>query len=74
MLFLAALDVILSPIVVLPQLGFSSGDGTRHYTLPGTDKVDGRLTLEQTSNVNVPGRWVFRVDATNVQPAGGANG
>uniref|UniRef100_A0A8D0GH68 NIDO domain-containing protein n=1 Tax=Sphenodon punctatus TaxID=8508 RepID=A0A8D0GH68_SPHPU len=43
------------------QDGFNSGDQTNYYNIPGS-RTDSILNIGQTSNVNVPGRWVFQVD------------
>ena len=31
------------------------------------------MNIEQTTNVNVPGRWVFRVDTELIDPANGCS-
>ncbi|NXH38106.1 TECTA protein, partial [Dicaeum eximium] len=41
--------------------GFNSGDGTNFYNIP-VSQTDAIINITTTSNVNVPGRWVFRVD------------
>ncbi|NXV81813.1 TECTA protein, partial [Atlantisia rogersi] len=41
--------------------GFNSGDATHYYNIPGSE-TPAILNVTQTSNVNVPGRWVFQVD------------
>ena len=45
------------------QVGFDSGNGS-HFNLPvsGTPDV---LSLDTTSNVNVSGVWVFRIDESS---------
>uniref|UniRef100_A0A8D0BCZ0 NIDO domain-containing protein n=1 Tax=Salvator merianae TaxID=96440 RepID=A0A8D0BCZ0_SALMN len=45
------------------QAGFDSGDKTNFYNIPGS-RTPQILNITQTSNVNKPGRWVFRVDDT----------
>ena len=44
-------------------IGFNAGDGVRSFTLPlsvlATD-------IETTSNIGVPGTYVFRVDQENI--------
>ncbi|NXX13325.1 TECTA protein, partial [Podargus strigoides] len=41
--------------------GFTSGDSTNFYTIPGSH-TPSILNITTTSNVNTPGRWVFQVD------------
>uniref|UniRef100_A0A8D2PYA0 NIDO domain-containing protein n=1 Tax=Zosterops lateralis melanops TaxID=1220523 RepID=A0A8D2PYA0_ZOSLA len=41
--------------------GFNSGDETNFYNIPGS-QTDAIINITTTSNVKVPGRWVFRVD------------
>ncbi|XP_051499903.1 sushi, nidogen and EGF-like domain-containing protein 1 isoform X2 [Apus apus] len=41
--------------------GFNSGDETNFYNIPGSQS-DAILNITQTSNVHLPGRWVFQVD------------
>ncbi|KYO26244.1 sushi, nidogen and EGF-like domain-containing protein 1 [Alligator mississippiensis] len=43
------------------QAGFNSGDNTHYYNIPGS-RTDNVLNIQRTSNVGVPGRWVFQVD------------
>lgn len=50
--------------------GFNSGDDTNFYNIPGS-QTDAIINITTTSNVKVPGRWVFRVDnfqVTGVDP------
>ncbi|XP_053307521.1 alpha-tectorin-like [Spea bombifrons] len=44
------------------QAGFNSGDKTHYFNIPGS-RTDEIINIGHTSNVNVPGRWVFQVDA-----------
>ncbi|XP_032063131.1 alpha-tectorin-like isoform X2 [Aythya fuligula] len=41
--------------------GFNSGDETNYYNIPGS-RTDAVINITKTSNVNIPGRWVFQVD------------
>uniref|UniRef100_A0A669QBQ2 NIDO domain-containing protein n=2 Tax=Phasianus colchicus TaxID=9054 RepID=A0A669QBQ2_PHACC len=41
--------------------GFNSGDETNYYNIPGS-RTEAVINITKTSNVNVPGRWVFQVD------------
>ncbi|KAM8927031.1 alpha-tectorin-like [Pelodytes ibericus] len=43
------------------QAGFNSGDATHYFNIPGS-RTDEILKIKSTSNVNCPGRWIFRVD------------
>ncbi|XP_053123558.1 sushi, nidogen and EGF-like domain-containing protein 1 [Hemicordylus capensis] len=43
------------------QAGFDSGDKTNYYNIPGSRTPD-ILNIASTTNVRVPGRWVFQVD------------
>ena len=52
------------------EVGFNRGNGVEYYILPGsgTEQV---LSLTNTSNVNMPGVWVFRVDGDGPIEIGG---
>ena len=41
--------------------GYNAGDGIASYTIPGslTEEI---INIDSTTNVGVPGMWVFRVD------------
>ena len=41
--------------------GINAGDGVNHVTIPGS-RTSGILNIEETSNIGVPGVWIFRVD------------
>lgn len=45
--------------------GYSAGDGLNLYRIPGslTPEI---LNIASTSNVNVPGMWVFRLDEDDI--------
>ena len=47
------------------QAGFNAGDGTRNFTVEGS-QTPSIVNIETTSNVGVPGKYVFRVDDTTV--------
>ncbi|KAM8927848.1 alpha-tectorin-like [Pelodytes ibericus] len=47
------------------QAGFNSGDDTNYFNIPGS-RTNDIVNIGQTSNVNTPGRWVFRVDKFTV--------
>ncbi|XP_041485881.1 sushi domain-containing protein 2-like isoform X2 [Lytechinus variegatus] len=48
------------------QVGFNAGDGVTHYNVPASRTAD-VVDIETTSNIGVPGRWVFRTDNSNIQ-------
>ena len=41
--------------------GVNFGNGMNHFTIPGS-RTPSVLNIEETSNVGVPGIWIFRVD------------
>ncbi|NXI90679.1 TECTA protein, partial [Psophia crepitans] len=45
--------------------GFNSGDETNFYNIPGSETA-AIINITKTTNVNVPGRWVFQVDKFKV--------
>ncbi|XP_041485569.1 LOW QUALITY PROTEIN: sushi domain-containing protein 2-like [Lytechinus variegatus] len=47
------------------QVGFNAGDGVNYYSVSGS-RTDSIVDIETTSNIGVPGRWVFRVDNSNI--------
>lgn len=49
-------------------IGFNAGDGTRSFTLPESLTTGGILNLETTSNVGIPGTYIFRVDQQDISP------
>ena len=51
------------------QVGFDAGDGIRHATIPGS-RTDAIINITQTSNVGIPGVWIFRIDGQEVVLAG----
>ncbi|KAI4800156.1 hypothetical protein KUCAC02_014979, partial [Chaenocephalus aceratus] len=52
------------------QSGFNGGDIGHFFNLPGS-RSNGVVNIEQTTNVNTPGRWLFRVDTELINPANG---
>ncbi|XP_056626979.1 sushi, nidogen and EGF-like domain-containing protein 1 [Triplophysa dalaica] len=54
-------DIALTPDLVLA--GYDTVNSARYFVIP--DSRDGNTipNLKNSSNVNVPGRWVFRVDS-----------
>ena len=56
-------------------IGFNAGDGARFFTLPESLFEVDVLNLESTSNVGIPGTYIFRVDQSEViLPPGIATG
>ena len=51
------------------QVGFDAGDGIRYATIPGS-QTDAIINITQTSNVGIPGVWIFRIDGQEVVVAG----
>ena len=43
------------------QAGLNAGDGVRFALIPGSRTQD-ILNISMTSNVGIPGTWVFQVD------------
>uniref|UniRef100_A0A8C5Q9U0 NIDO domain-containing protein n=1 Tax=Leptobrachium leishanense TaxID=445787 RepID=A0A8C5Q9U0_9ANUR len=43
------------------QAGFNGGDAEHYFNIPGS-RTAGIINIKSTSNVNYPGRWIFRVD------------
>ena len=44
------------------KIGFNAGDGVNYYTVPESLTADGVLNLDSTSNVGIPGMYIYRVD------------
>ena len=51
------------------QVGFNAGSGNRSATVPES-RTDAIVNIDTTSNIRVPGLWVFRVDGENVDEGG----
>ena len=53
------------------QLGFGAGDGIHSFRLPEAFNTLAILNLESTTNIDIPGHYLFRVDAVQIiQPKG----
>ena len=50
---------------ITQQSGFNAGDRQRFYSIP-VSQIDGRPDLDTTSNVDMPGVWVFQVSGPEV--------
>ncbi|MBN3286704.1 SNED1 protein, partial [Polyodon spathula] len=46
---------------IAAQAGFNAGDGKRYFNIPGS-RTEDIVDVEETTNVGIPGRWVFRID------------
>ncbi|XP_027731596.1 sushi, nidogen and EGF-like domain-containing protein 1 [Vombatus ursinus] len=57
---------------IAAQAGFNAGDGKRYFNIPGS-RTDDIVDVEMTTNVGIPGRWVFRIDDAQVQVGGCSN-
>ena len=51
------------------HVGFNAGDGVRFATVPGSQTHE-IINIASTSNVGVPGEWVFRVDQEDIAAGG----
>ena len=51
------------------QCGFNAGDGIQFFSIPGSQTA-AILNIYNTSNVGVPGLWVFRVDQNAIAQPG----
>ena len=51
------------------QVGFDAGDGVHYAAIPESC-TDAIINITQTSNVGVPGVWMFRIDEEEVVIAG----
>lgn len=47
--------------------GFDTGDGVSRFVLPGSCSTNA-INLASTSNIKLPGAWVFRVTDTILSP------
>ena len=47
------------------HVGFNAGDGVRFALLPESDTPE-IINVSTTSNVGVPGLWIFQVDEENI--------
>ncbi|KAI0239248.1 Sushi domain-containing protein 2 [Lamellibrachia satsuma] len=53
------------------RVGFNAGDGLRYFSVPGSRQA-AIVDVETTTNLGLPGRWMFRIDDVSVK-AGGCN-
>jgi len=65
--------VISQDVNSLPaQVGFNAGDGIRFFAIPES-RMPEIIHITNTSNVDVPGVWIFRVDRGTIRGAGCSN-
>ena len=43
-------------------IGFNAGDGVKSFTVPESLTANSVLNLDSTSNVDIPGMYIYRVD------------
>ena len=51
------------------KVGFDAGDGIRYFAVPGSWTA-AIINIASTSNVGIPGMWIFRIDGQEVVAAG----
>ncbi|CAH1272490.1 SUSD2 [Branchiostoma lanceolatum] len=51
------------------KVGFNAGDGIQFFCTDASQTED-IVNVETTSNVNTPGRWVFRIDSAAIRDGG----
>ncbi|XP_070567836.1 sushi domain-containing protein 2-like [Ptychodera flava] len=51
------------------HVGFNSGDGIVFKNVPGS-RTAAIVNIEETSNINVTGRYAFRIDSAEIQDGG----
>ncbi|XP_078604865.1 sushi domain-containing protein 2-like [Branchiostoma floridae x Branchiostoma japonicum] len=54
---------------IAAQVGFNAGNGVQYFSVPAS-RTDDIVDIETTSNVGIPGRWVFRIDSAVIQDGG----
>ncbi|XP_078360280.1 dendrite extension defective protein 1-like [Oculina patagonica] len=54
------------------QAGFNAGDGRRYFSIPGS-RTREVINLPSKSNVWKPGRWMFRIDKSEIEKRGSIN-
>lgn len=53
----------------LSQVGFNAGDGVNFFAVEGS-RTQRVINVTRLSNVDIPGRWMFRVDNAQIESAG----
>ncbi|KAI7796846.1 sushi, nidogen and EGF-like domain-containing protein 1 [Triplophysa rosa] len=54
-------DIAVTPNIV--QAGYDTVNSARYFVIPDSSDGSSIPSLKNSSNVNVPGRWVFRVES-----------
>ncbi|XP_075183389.1 alpha-tectorin [Anomaloglossus baeobatrachus] len=57
---------------VMAQAGFNGGNSTNFFSVPGSRSPE-VVNIEESTNVNIPGRWLFRIDGKEIDPANGCS-
>ena len=53
--------------------GFNAGDGINFAVLPESNSPQSIINVDNTSNVQVPGVWVFQIDGEEIVVEGVCN-
>ncbi|XP_076091868.1 protein mesh-like isoform X1 [Mytilus galloprovincialis] len=51
------------------QVGFDAGDGINYFAVNASRTAD-IINIPQMSNVDIPGKYIFRVDSTSIEQGG----
>ena len=51
------------------QVGFNAGDNIRFFSHPASQDLK-LINIASTSNVDIPGVWIFRVDREDIMAGG----
>ncbi|CAJ0955151.1 unnamed protein product [Ranitomeya imitator] len=57
---------------VMAQAGFNGGNSTNFFSVPGSRSPE-VVNIEESTNVNIPGRWLFKIDGKEIDPANGCS-
>ena len=60
-------------IIKLVQSGFNAGDGSKFYKINGSFTYD-IVNIAYRSNVGLNGKWIFRIDKSNIMSGGCSSG
>ena len=55
------------------SIGFNAGDGVRGFNLEKTSSSNDFGDIESTTNIGIPGAYIFRVDQDNIVSDSGMN-
>ena len=56
-------------VKLIVQVGFNAGDGIISYTVNASRTPD-IVNVDEYSNVNIPGKFVFRIDSSDISDGG----